>query len=201
MIICENTLLQNGGEVLDYRSNDLILEEDTRAKHYLQIKSGTVKMNTINSEGKEFLYGLPFRGHCIAESYIFSDKKYPFNAIATSNCKIIKLEKNKFLDLMIKAPTLLMDVFAYAAERIHYKNLILSTLGITGSLERLTVLLNYIKEFYMLENHEPFIIPFTRQQLASLSGLRLETIIRTVKKWNVLIYWPLLMEKFLIDIL
>lgn len=186
MIISENILLQNGGEVLDFHSNDIIFEQDTRAKHYLQIVKGTVKMNTTNSGGKEFLYGLPFGGHCIAESYMFSDKKYPFNATAISNCEIIRLEKNKFLDLMNKTPALLQDVFAYSADRIHYKNLLLSTLDMTSSLQRLTLLLDYIKEFYMLDNLNPFIIPFTRQQLASLSGLCLETIIRTVKKMESL---------------
>lgn len=87
---------------------------------------------------------------------------------------------------MNKTPALLQDVFAYSADRIHYKNLLLSTLDMTSSLQRLTLLLDYIKEFYMLDNLNPFIIPFTRQQLASLSGLCLETIIRTVKKMESL---------------
>jgi CRP-like cAMP-binding protein len=188
MIICENILLQNGGEILEYHSNDSIFEQGTSAKHYLQIISGTVKMNTSNMDGKEFLYGLPYQGHCIAESYMFTEKKYPFNATAISNCEIIRLEKGKFHHLMEKTPTLLIDIFAYTAERIHYKNLTLSTLGITSCIERLTVLFDYIKEFYMLKDHKPFIIPYTRLQIASLTGICIETVIRTVKKMKNSIY-------------
>ncbi len=190
MIICSNILLQNDGEIVSYQRGNIIFKENTDPKYYFQIKSGTVKLNTITCDGKEYLYGLPFQGHCIAESYVFSQKKYPFNAIAVTNCEVIRLIKSKFLDLMKHNPQLLMDVFAYSSDRTHYKNLMLSTLGVTNSMERLIKLLDYIKDLYRPGSKEPFIIPFTRQQLACLSGLCLETIIRTVKKMesNKLLY-------------
>lgn len=42
-------------------------------------------------------------------------------------------------------------------------------------------LLEYYKTF--TENHDKysFIVPLTRQQLASMTGLRVETVIRTIK--------------------
>ncbi|WP_345988668.1 Crp/Fnr family transcriptional regulator [Chryseobacterium sp. Chry.R1] len=182
MIICENLLLQNGGEVIEYRANECIVEEATCAKYYLQIIKGTAKMNSVHFDGKEYFYGLPFNGHCIAESYLFTDKKYPFSAIAISDCKIIRVEKNQFIQLIENIPSLLVNLYTYTAERIHYKNLMLSTLGCVTSQERLTILLDYIKEFYTLNDTRPFIIPYTRQQLASLTGLTIESVIRTVKR-------------------
>lgn len=180
MVICENILLENGGEIISYQSDEFLFNKDTYAEHYLQIKKGNVKISISNSR-KEFLYGLPCRGHCIGESYLFIRKKYPFNAIAISECEIIRLQKIKFEKLVAKNPDLLANIYAYTAERIHYKNLMLASC-IIDTVERMTILLNYIKEFHMLEDTRPFTIPYTRQQLALLSGLRLETIIRTVKK-------------------
>ncbi len=185
MVISENILLNNGGEILKYSSSDFIFRMGSSPEHYLQIKQGMVKINT-SSSGKEFLYGLPHAGHCIAESYMFSDKKYPFNAIAISNCEVIRLEKNKFWKLLHKNAGLFTNIYSYTAERIHYNNLMLSTFGCMNSIERIIILLNYIKEFYMLEDIRPFIIPYTRQQLASLTGLRTETVVRTVKKMEYL---------------
>lgn len=127
--------MQNGGEIVEYQSNESIFLQDTHAKHYLQVKSGTTKMVSYNLDGKEFLYGLPYDGHCIVESYLFSGKKYPFNASAVSRCEIIKLEKSKFIDLMEMTPKLLLDLFAYTSERIHYKNIMLGCLGIISSVE------------------------------------------------------------------
>lgn len=137
MIIEENILIQNGGEILEYENGEIIFEKDSKARYYWQIVSGTVKMDALNIHGKEFLYGLPFDGHSIAESYLFNDKKYPFNATAISKCKIIRLEKTKFLDLMERMPELLMDISVYVSERVHFKNLMLPALGVTSSGERL----------------------------------------------------------------
>ncbi|WP_312766237.1 Crp/Fnr family transcriptional regulator [Epilithonimonas sp.] len=181
MIIEESVLLRNGGQIIEFKQGEIIFEKDTRAKFYWQIISGTVKINTFNLKGKEFFFGLPYDGHSIGESYLFNDKKYPFNATAISNCRIIRMNKAAFLDLTRKTPHLLMNVSIYISERVHFKNIMLPSLGETSSRERLIILLNYIKKFYGQDHNSSFIIPYTRQQLASLTGMTVETIIRTVK--------------------
>jgi len=43
-------------------------------------------------------------------------------------------------------------------------------------------LLKYIRDNTRIENKSNFCVPFTRQQLADMTGLRVETVIRTVKQ-------------------
>lgn len=181
MIIEESILLHNGGKIIEFEQGEIIFEKDTQARFYWQIISGTVKMNTFNLKGKEFFFGLPYNGHSIGESYLFNDKNYPFNATAISNCRIIRMNKTAFLNLTEKMPDLLMKVSVYISERVHFKNIMLPSLGETSSKERLLILLNYIKKFYGQEHNANFVIPYTRQQFASLTGMTVETIIRTVK--------------------
>ena len=46
---------------------------------------------------------------------------------------------------------------------------------------RIQTILKYIRKRY--GNHEDqFVVPFTRQQLADMTGLRVETVIKTIKK-------------------
>jgi CRP-like cAMP-binding protein len=48
---------------------------------------------------------------------------------------------------------------------------------------RLTTILNYFKSKIADDgDNHPVLIPFTRQQLADMTGLRVETVIRTIKK-------------------
>ena len=48
---------------------------------------------------------------------------------------------------------------------------------------RLNTLLKYFKsKLVKKDDAEKIIIPFTRQQLADMTGLRVETVIRTIKK-------------------
>ncbi|WP_410493162.1 helix-turn-helix domain-containing protein [Chryseobacterium sp. P1-3] len=48
---------------------------------------------------------------------------------------------------------------------------------------RLKTLMNYFKNIYCIENDldSEYIIPLTRQQMANLTGLRVETVIRVIK--------------------
>lgn len=181
MVISENILLENGGEIIKYQSNDFLFKKNSFAEYYLQIKKGNVKISVTNF-GKEFLCGLPYEGVCIAEAYMFINEKYPFNARAISDCEIIRLKKTKFHTLIKKHPSLLIDIYSHTAERAHYNNLMLPMLGILSPLEKIVILLDYIKNIYTFGDKKNFIIPYTRQQLASLIGLRLETVVRTIKK-------------------
>ena len=73
-------------------------------------------------------------------------------------------------------------------KRLQYKSMILTEVSSYDPEHRLTTLLQYFKsKEQRLKQSIPdvrskIIIPFTRQQLADMTGLRVETVIRTVKK-------------------
>jgi CRP-like cAMP-binding protein len=68
-------------------------------------------------------------------------------------------------------------------QRLRYKSMVLSEISSYEPEHRIIALLKYFKS----KNAKPgpidkVIVPYTRQQLADMSGLRVETVIRTVKK-------------------
>ncbi|CAH0270069.1 Crp/Fnr family transcriptional regulator [Chryseobacterium sp. Bi04] len=182
MVICENLLLSYGARMEKYNVDDYIFEEGTGAKYYLQIKTGTVKLNTFLEDGKEFVHGLPFDGHCIGESYLFTTQHYAVNAIAVTYCEIIKISKNKILNILLEKPTLMLDLNRYTADRLHFRYMISSFLAISDPMIKLEKLFDYLKNYFGFEEIHSFLIPYTRQQIATLTGLRVETVIRNVKK-------------------
>ncbi|WP_034752494.1 Crp/Fnr family transcriptional regulator [Chryseobacterium daeguense] len=186
MIISENLLFSHGAELQNYNSGEYIIEEGSTPKYYFQIKTGTVKLSSFLEDGKEFIHGIPFDGHCFVETYLFNDKKYAVNAITVTDCEIIRFEKNKFIELMLKNPEILLNVYAYTADRMHYRYVIAGPFAFQDPLIKLEVLINHLKNFYKVEEKYSFAIPYTRQQLASLTGLRIETVIRTIKKMEKL---------------
>ncbi len=69
--------------------------------------------------------------------------------------------------------------------------MILSEISFYDPEHRIMSLLKYLKEDStksavtkngMVRGNHTYVVPFTRQQLADMSGLRVETVIRTVKK-------------------
>ncbi|MDQ0593131.1 CRP-like cAMP-binding protein [Chryseobacterium ginsenosidimutans] len=182
MIICENLLFSHGAEVHNYKSSEYIFREEGTPKHYLQIKSGKVKLSSFLEDGKEFIHGIPFDGHCFAETYLFHDRKYAVNAIAVTNCEIIKLEKQKLIELLLKKPELILNLYSYTAERMHYRYLTSASFSFKDPITKLNLIMNHLKTLFGFEDRFSFLIPYTRQQLASLTGMRIETVIRAIKK-------------------
>lgn len=182
MVICEDFLFSYGAKLETYNSDEFIFHEGTSAKYYFQVKFGTVKINNFLEDGKEFVHGFPYDGHCIGESYLFTDNKYAINAVAVTNCEIIKIEKNIFLEILLKKPELLLKVNQYTADRLHFRYIISTFLTILDPLIKLRKLLDHLKKYFGFEEKYSYLVPYTRQQLATLTGLRVETIIRTIKK-------------------
>ncbi|WP_294248945.1 Crp/Fnr family transcriptional regulator [uncultured Chryseobacterium sp.] len=182
MIICENLLFSHGAELHNYNSGDYIFAEDSTPKYYLQIKSGTVKLSSFLEDGKEFIHGMPFDGHCLAETYLFHDQKYAVNAIALTDCEIIKLEKNKLMEMLKEQPELFFKMYSYTADRMHYRYIIAAPFSFKDPLTKLHLIMNHVKSHFGSQEKFSYHIPYTRQQLASLTGMRIETVIRAIKK-------------------
>ncbi|WP_294286532.1 Crp/Fnr family transcriptional regulator [uncultured Chryseobacterium sp.] len=186
MVISEEILLEHGGIVQDFALDDFIFKEGGFAQYYFQIRSGVVKINNFFEDGKEFVHGFPFEGHCFGETYLLTDKQYAVNAIAVTDCTVIKLDKKIYLNLIHQQPNLFFKVSRYTADRLHFRYVISSFLAILDPQIRIQKLLDYMKGYFGYNEKYSFVVPFTRSQLASLTGLRVETLIRTVKKMEKL---------------
>ncbi|WP_394666647.1 Crp/Fnr family transcriptional regulator [uncultured Chryseobacterium sp.] len=182
MIICENLLFSHGAELQHYNSGDYIFKEESTPKYYLQIKTGMVKLSSFLEDGKEFIHGIPFDGHCLAETYIFHNKKYAVNGVAITDCEIIRLEKSKFLKLLLEKPELLLSVYSYTADRMRYRHITAAPFSFRDPITKLTLIMSHVKTHFGFEEQFSFVVPYTRQQLASLTGMRIETVIRAIKK-------------------
>lgn len=101
-------------------------------------------------------------------------------------CKIIKLAKTSYFQLVLNNPQVLLSVNRYTAEHLHFRYMVSSFLAIGDPLIKIQKLLDHLKDYFEYSEPYTFQVPFTRYQLASLTGLRIETIIRVIKKMQVL---------------
>lgn len=186
MVISEDILFEHGAEVKSYSENEIIFSEGSLTKKYFQIQEGIVKINNTFDDGKAFVHGFPFKGHCIGESYLYTDKPYGINATALAPCEIIILTKSQYFTLIQKKPEIILDVNGYTAERLHFRYLVSSFLSIKDPVIKIQKLLDHLKNYFGHTEPYSFQVPYTRYQLATLTGFRLETIIRVIKKMQSL---------------
>lgn len=180
-MISEELLRKHGALVHRYEPQDFIYEENQEVEYYFQIISGKVKLNNFEGEGKEFIQHILEEGQCFGEALLFLNKKYPSNAIALCDCEILELPKAKFFSLLEEHPQYSLEINRNLAQRLYYKMLMSQNIFSKDPHVRLIVLMDYFKQIHSTGLSDPYCIPLTRQQMANLTGLRVETVIRTVK--------------------
>lgn len=175
-------LLEFGANKVSYPKGELIFSEGEMARNYYQVISGEVKMNNFNYDGKEFVQGIFYSGQSFGEPPLFSDVKYPANAAAITDTELYKLHKPKFLELLQAHPDLHLQITKTLASRLYYKAIMASELSTQEPEHRILRLLDYLKK-HVNQLTEPFSfkVELTRQQIADLTGLRVETVIRATK--------------------
>lgn len=181
MIIKEDLLHSVGATVKQYKSSEIIFREGDPATYYYQIVTGEVKLNNYSDEGKEIIQTLLEDGQSIGESLLFMDKLYPINAIAITNCKVLRLPKSNFFDLLKQYPDICLDMNRLLSQRLYFKLIMAQNLSTQNPTAKLRVLMDYLKSSQEEQAPYSFMIPLTRQQMASLTGLCVETAIRTIK--------------------
>ncbi|RMA64570.1 Crp/Fnr family transcriptional regulator [Ulvibacter antarcticus] len=178
-MIPENLLETYGAECLQYGENELIFSEKRRADFYFQIKAGEVKMFNLSENGKEFLQGMFFTGESFGEPPLFGDFKYPATAITLGSSKIYRLPKAKLMELLKSNFNLHLKVTETLAKRLKYKSMIMKEISVHPPEHRILTLVDFLKKQYGDETM--YKVELTRQQIADLTGLRVETVIRAFK--------------------
>lgn len=162
------------------RKDQILFGEGEMAVDFFQVEEGQVRMYILNHDGQEFTQGVFHAGESFGEPALLGDFPYPSSAHAISDGKVWRLSKSSFLQLLKENFELHLKLDQVLCQRLQYKSMILTEISAHTPEHRLVTIMNYLKSKMNLK--EKAIIPYTRQQLADMTGLRVETVIRTIKK-------------------
>ncbi|GGG58892.1 Crp/Fnr family transcriptional regulator [Epilithonimonas arachidiradicis] len=181
LVVDEIIFTPSGAQIEDYEVKSLIFAEGAKPQYYYQIVEGEVKLSNYGEDGKEIIQDILEEGQSIGEFMLFMDKTYPVNAIAMTPCKILKISKFSFLEFLDKHPEVYATMTSNLSSAMYFKFVMGQVISSQSPAAKLIILMDYLKSFQ--SDHRPFSfkIPLTRQQMASLTGLCVETAIRTIK--------------------
>lgn len=182
MLIEENLLLSYGAQLENFKPSHIIFEESSVPKYYYQIVKGRIKLNHYNEDGKELILAILNKGLSVCELLLFIDETYPVNAIAFEETTVLKLSKSSFVKLLDENQEISRDINKFLSERLYQKYIMLENNTSLRPDIRIKGALNYQKSFSDDDSKFSFEVPLTRQQIASITALRVETVIRTIKK-------------------
>ena len=184
MLISEQLLETYGATIEHYKQGDVIFSEHETPKNYYQVVSGGIKLNHYNEEGKELIFAILNQGLSVCEMLLFIDHTFPVNAVVFDQATVLRLSKARFLKMLEDHPTVSRDVNNFLAERLYQKYIMLENNSSLHANVRIKGVLDYHKSFSPEQSQFSFLVPLTRQQIAAMTGLRTETVIRNIKKFE-----------------
>jgi CRP/FNR family transcriptional regulator, cyclic AMP receptor protein len=170
-------------KLVSLRKDQVLFHEGDRASDYFQVEEGSVKMFIASHDGQEFIQGIFNAGESFGEPALIGNFPYPGSVVALEKATVWKLPGDYFQQMLRENFELHLKMDQALCQRLRYKSMVLSEISSYEPEHRISALLKY----YKTKNVKPglsnrVIVPYTRQQLADMSGLRVETVIRTVKR-------------------
>jgi CRP/FNR family transcriptional regulator, cyclic AMP receptor protein len=175
-------LLTWGAGYRKYRKGDVIFREGEAAYFYLQLVIGKVRWVNVDEEGKEFIQAFVQEGESFGDLPLLDDGPYVATAIAEEDTTLLKLRKETFLQLLRENPSIHFSFSRLMTMRLRNKFIVLKELACQDPQRRIITILSQYKLALKEEpSGERVKVELTRQQIANMTGLRVETVIRTIR--------------------
>ena len=182
MTIDIDILLTSGAAYKKTAAGDIIFSEGSPCVFYHQLVSGSVRWVNIDEDGNEFIQNMVEPGECFGELPLFDDGPYAASAIADSDSVVIRLHRSEFHQLIRQRPDIHFAFSKLMAERLRFKFLLMKELAAHNPERTIRTLLEYLKRERKHVCNECNKVTLTRQHIARMTGLRVETVIRTVRQ-------------------
>lgn len=176
-------LLRDYGAVLkNYRRRDEIFRERQVAFYYFQIETGLVKM-VNHGEEHDLIQGIFTEGESFGEPPMLGEFPYPASAYAITDTQLLALPRKHFVELLRANFDTHLKFTMHICQRVQYKSKLLKALNLSEPEDRILAVIDLLKaklsrEAYGQDGY--FLVPVTRQEIADMTGLRVETVIRKV---------------------
>jgi CRP/FNR family transcriptional regulator, cyclic AMP receptor protein len=169
-----------GATVVTVRAGGLLFDQGDMPTHFYAVKSGRIRMVSMSEKGREFTQGWFDAGQSFGEPPFFAEVAYPAAAMAEVDSAVWKCTRPNFQRLLLNHPEVHLRITRALSRRLVYKATMLGEIAIEEAEHRLVTLFRYLRTMRSRAGSE-YRVPFTRRQLADMTGLRVETVIRTVK--------------------
>lgn len=173
------SVIESSLKTKSFSKGEMIYNHGSTARYFFEVISGEVRIANSNEEGKEFIQGVFRQGDFFGEPALIRNKAYPTAAFAHTDCVLYIVPKDMFFTLLEGNFEFHLKITRILSERLFYKAMMLEEVANEDGEHRLCTLHDHLEKKGSNGDKSIYI---TKQQLADMSGLRVETVIRIMKR-------------------
>lgn len=182
MQIDHDILIAYGGAARKIEKGAIVFWEGGMPGFFYQIVEGEVRVFSANDDGKNIIQGIFRAGESFGEPPLLLGKPYPSSAQTTRRSVVIRIARDRLLNILADYPEIANRLLYRFAERIYRKAVAVQIWVNQTPEEKITKFLTMEKSDK--DGCEQLLVPYTRQEIADFTGLRVETVIRTLTRMN-----------------
>ena len=172
-------ILDTQADIKKYSKGCIIAKEGSKSLYFYYLINGELSVYNFTPEGKEFLQHKVKEKNFFGEPAVLLEKPFPGNVEVTSDfAEILKIKRENFLQYLKNNPDWCLEFTKSIAEKSIIKSNSLKNIVFLNPEDRIIKQFNDYKE----GAEQKMVIELTRKELSNMTGLRIETIIRTIKK-------------------
>ncbi len=157
-----------------FMPNEFIFWDGDTPEWFYIVAEGKVKVLKYSSSGREFIIAFFSPGEMFGEVAVFENKPYPASAQAIAETKVVGVKREDLLSFLANRPQVALRIIAVLAGRLRDAQGRLRDLAGERVEQRLASVL------LMLSAKLGLTLPFTRQEIADMTGTTTETTIRVM---------------------
>jgi CRP/FNR family cyclic AMP-dependent transcriptional regulator len=180
-MIDKDLLVDYGGAYKRVSAGEIVFQEGERALYYYQLVEGRMSWSNFNEDGGEVLQELILPGQCVGEVALFDQQAYACTAVALVACLIIRLTGEAFYKILDERVEIRAAFNRMFARKLRFKLFLLRARSTHSPEHTIEALLKYLRDNTGNVCGACRKLLLTRQQIANLTGMRVETVIRAAK--------------------
>jgi CRP/FNR family transcriptional regulator len=175
------SLLLNEVSQIYYKRKELIFKQNTRSTQVFYLKSGLVKLSIERRNEKNAILKILTPGSFIG-IHSFSKDVCQYSAATLTNSEVCIIPKEVIFKLITNTPSFARLIFDNISEKHTYIIKKISSLSTKQMHGRLADVLLYLNSSEF--NNTDVFSHITRQDIAELSGMALESVIRLLSEFK-----------------
>ena len=159
-------------------ADNVLFWEGDKPDFFYIIRRGRIKVFKHSSQGKEMIIAFFGPGDMIGEVAIFDDKPFPATAQAVEPTEILQVDGRSFLHIVAEFPDISLGIIKNLSARLRESQSRLRDIATERVEQRVARIL------LMLAEKLGDSLPFTRQEIADMTGTTTETAIRVLSQFD-----------------
>jgi len=171
-----------------HHKGEYIFREGDPAESFHIVKSGSVKCVKSSGNGKEVTLKVLLPGDLFCcDAVAFEGGTHPGCAQSMGDVTVLRVTKRAYFDLLRRNPDAAMEVIRYLGQRLNEAQESAKVLALDRAEQRLASLLGDFARRAGIPDERGGVrltIRLTRQDLANMAGLSVETVIRLMSRFK-----------------